>query len=316
MVLLILFNLPLSIDSLIEKSIYYSYKEEFSQSESLLLKARKRLPGHPGPYFYLASLYEVMLVDYGEDSLSKYIFAYSDSSINAGKKWIEENPGDAWAYFFTGGSYTVKIFYYALGGEVVKAIPYVGPALKWLSECKKLDSTIVDVNLGLGGWEYFKGYIPFLSSRKKKGLKMIKKAVEESKYVSNYAVIAYSKLMIREKKYDKAIKILKPLTDSFPDSRTFNWPLLTCYFENGDYKKALEMAERIISVSEDNLFSRIEAGYYKARILLNQRKLGPAINTCNRVLRLSRNSDNEKIKELRKKIEEVKKEILKKTGKS
>ncbi|MCK4421975.1 hypothetical protein KAW48_09275 [candidate division WOR-3 bacterium] len=313
-IILLFLELSPGIDSIIERAIELSFQEEFTQSESLLIAVAGEIPGHPAPYFSLLSLYELMWVDMGIDSFSEKFFAYSDSCIRIGSEWLNKNPEDAWGYFFLGGTYTLLTFYYALKGDIIKGIAFVGPALKWLSKCRSTDPSIIDVYLGLGGWEYFKGNLPFLSSRKEKGLSMIKRAAKDAKYVSTFATLAYAEILLREKRYDESISILLPLLDSFPDSRTLNWPLLKCYYEKKDYKNALRIAERLIALSSDNNYSLFESLYYKTRILIHLRRLKPARDVCKRALSIKVDIEAPDVKGEKKELRKLLQKILQGLG--
>lgn len=313
-IILLLFNLTPKVDSLILRSIELSYQEEFARSESLLKIVINETPDNPAPYFCLASLYELMWVDLGCDSFAVKFFSYSDSSIMIANEWVKKHPDDAWGYFFVGGAYTIRIFYYALNGDAFKGLSFVGPALKALSRCQAKDPGISDVYLGLGGWEYFKGHFPLLNSKKKKGLSMIKRASENAKYVSLYATLAYAQILLREQNFQETISILTPLVDYFPNSRTLTWPLLKAYFGGKDYENALKMADRLINLSEDNKYSNFSAHYYKVKILMALKRLRGAVNTSEEALEIDVDINAPDVKSMREELDKTLKELYQRIG--
>lgn len=314
--ILLVFSFLPRLDSLFLKSINLSYQERFSSAESLLTISIDEAGDHPSPYFFLSSLYELMWVDTGRDSFVTKIFTYSDTSIIKAKKWIKIHPEDAWGYFFMGGTYTIRIFYFVLKDEIIGTIPFLGPALRYLSKAEKIDPGIIDLYLGLGGWKYFKGHLPFMSSEKEKALLMIKRASKDAKYVSLYSSLAYTKILLREKYFDEAISVLKSLTDSFPKSRTFNWPLLKAYYGKKDYKNALDVADKLISISRDNEYSNFESHYYKTKILLALMRLESAKLTSEEALKIDAPEDAPDVKDMKKELKRINHSIKEKLGES
>jgi tetratricopeptide (TPR) repeat protein len=313
-VILVLLTLSPKADSLLIEAIELSYQEEFERSESLLNIIISDNPHHPAPYFGLASLYELMWVDTGNDSIINTFLSYSDSSIFYASNWIKKHPDDSWGYFFLGGSYILRIFYHELRGEIFKGLPFIGPALKWLSKCRSNDPNIYDVYLGLGVWEYFKGHFPFFSAKKDKGLSMIKRASDRARYVNLYASFTRAEIYLKERDYDEAISILKPLVDSYPNSRTLTWPLLKAYFEKKDYEKSLIIANNLINISRDNIYSYFYAVYYKTKILLGLRMLKGARESCLEALELDINPDAPHVKETKKELNKILKDLNQRMG--
>jgi tetratricopeptide (TPR) repeat protein len=173
---------------------------------------------------------------------------------------------------------------------------------------------LADIYLGLGGWEYMKGYFPFMGKNKEKGLAMIRKAISGAKYVSLYSSLAYANICIKEEDYDEAIPMLVNLIDSFPDSRTFNWPLLKAYYGKKDYEEALNTAERLIVISANNNFSNFEAHYYKAKILFDLGMLKEASLAADEALNIEVREDMLHVKDIKKELTRLKLEAKKKEG--
>jgi tetratricopeptide (TPR) repeat protein len=312
---LLVSDLSPCLDSLLLRAIDCSYVEDFYTAESLITIVKKQEADHPVPYFLLSSLYELKWVDGGENIYKDKIFVYADSAIDKGKKWVKKNPKDAWGYFFIGGSYTLKIFYYVLKEDYFGTILLINPAIYYLEKARNIDSTLADIYLGLGGWEYIKGKFPFKGKDKEKGLKMIRKAIGGAKYVSLYSSLAYANICIREEDYDEAILILTSLLDSFPNSRTFNWPFLKAYYGKKDYEKALNIVEKLIAISKDNNFSNFEAHYYKTKILFELGNLKEAQITADSALSIEVKEDMLHVKDIKKDLFRLKNEIKKKSGK-
>ena len=308
---LLISTLSPRIDSLLTEAVNCSYVEDFARAESILIVVKKREVDHPVSYFLLSSLYEMMWVDLGDNSYKDKIFIYADSAMDKGKEWTKKNPDDPWGYFFVGGSYTLKIFYYVMKEDYFGTFFMINPAIHYLEKARDIDSTLADVYLGLGGWEYMKGHLPFKGKDKEKGLAMLRKAIEGAKYVSLYSTLAYANICIREEDYDEAISFLEPLLDTFPDSRTFTWPLLKAYYGEKEYQKSLKIVDNLIKISKENDYSRFEAYYYKARILLELRMLEEALLAAEMALNIELEEDILHVKDIKEELLRIKYEIEK-----
>jgi tetratricopeptide (TPR) repeat protein len=308
---LLISTLPLELDSILIKAINHSYVEDFQIAESLIIEVKELEKNHPAPYFLLASLYELMWIDLGQMAYKEKIFIYADSASDKGKLWAKNHPDDPWGYFFVGGSYTLKIFYYTMKEDYLGSFFLINPAIYYLEKAKEVDPTIADIYLGLGSWEYAKGHFPFMGKNKEKGLSMIKKAIVKGKYVSLYSVLAYANICIEEENYDEAIAVLEPVIVCFPYSRTFNWPLLKAYYGKEDYRKALKIADKLIKISSSNDYSKFEANYYRAMVLLELNELGEALISVENALKLKIDEDMLHVKDIKKDLLHVKKEIEK-----
>jgi len=312
-ILFLLFsNFSPEIDSLLNDAINCSYVEDFARAESLLTVIKRRQPNHPVSYFLLSSLYEMEWVDLGDYSYKDKIFIYADSAMDRAKEWTEKNPDDPWGYFFIGGSYTLKIFYYAMKEDYFGTFFMLNPAIYYLEKARDIDSTLADVYLGLGGWEYMKGHLPFMGKNKEKGLRMLRKAIKDAKFVSLYSRLAYANICNREEDYDESISYLKPLLETFPDSRTFTWPLLKAYYGKEEYQKALEVADRLIDISADNDYSRFEAYYYRAKILFELERFEEAEFAVGTALNIQLNKEMLNVEKIKENLLELKTEIERK----
>ena len=102
------------------------------------------------------------------------------------------------------------------------------------------------------------------------------------------------------------------MIDTFPDSRTFTWPLLKAYYGKKDYHNALKVANRLIDISADNNYSKFEACYYKAEILFELEKFAEATNTVETALNLQLNKKMLNVEKVKEKLLKLKSEIEKK----
>ena len=308
MIFSLLFLIPPSIDSIILKGMDAGYREEYPVADSLFNMVIETLPEHPAGYFLKAALYELKCFDLGHDSLKEEFERYSRIAENKGKLYIMKNPGDPWGYFFTGAVFTIEVFLKWYKGNYLSMLSKVSPALNNLTKAVEIDSSVYDAYLGLGGYDYFKGMLPFMGSEREKGIKKIKTAIERGKYTRYLATIGLANLYIREKNYEKARNVLKPLLKKFPDSRTVTWPYFTSFLEEGNPDSVLFWAERLLNLSRDNPYSWLQVQAMAGEFFLKKKMYKEAGEITSNI------PETSNFKDLRKKVIKIHHHTLSRDG--
>ncbi len=239
----------LELEPVIREGLFYAYQELYREAESCFVMVLDSYPEHPAGYFFLAGLKGLYIIDLGKYELYPEMKALVDSCVKKGKRWIKKNPDDAWGYFFIGGAYTYLTFFHALREDYVNTLGYGIKALSWVSRAVEIDSTLYDAYLGLGGYDYFKGIFPWWRSEKKRGLRKIELAMRKGRFSHELAADGLAQIYIREKKYKEAEDLLFSLLEQYPLSRTFRWPLVEIYMEEGRWEDALRVVREMREVS-------------------------------------------------------------------
>uniref|UniRef100_A0A7C4U7N5 Uncharacterized protein n=1 Tax=candidate division WOR-3 bacterium TaxID=2052148 RepID=A0A7C4U7N5_UNCW3 len=258
------------IDSLILEGIQISYEEEFSKAESIFNIVINNDTLHPAGYFFKSALYQLKYFDMGYDSIKEFFFNLQKKGISVAKRYVEKNPDDPWGYFFLGGFHTLNVFLYGYNGDYINALKNLFPALDNINKSVKMDSTIYDAYLGLGGYDYFKGMLPFMGSEKEKAFKEIKISIDKGKYTRFLSSSALANLYIREKRYEDARKIIKELIREFPGSRTFLWHYFNSFYYEGEIDSAIYYGYKLMELSKDNYYCYIQSVYFISELLLKK----------------------------------------------
>ncbi len=299
-----LFFLTPYLDSLIIKGIEKSYTEEFSISESLFNTVISEDSTSPAGFFFKSALYQLKYFDMGYDSIKDNFFNLQKKGIEIAKRYVKENPDDPWGYFFLGGFHTLNVFLYGYSEDYINALKNLFPALNNINKSIEIDSTIYDAYLGLGGYDYFKGMLPFMGSEKDSAYKKIRLSIEKGKYTKYLSSSALANLFIRDKKYEEARKIIRLLLNEFPDSRTFTWHMFNSFYYEGNIDSSYFYAERLIELSDDNYFCYIQAVYFASEILLKK-------GDKKKVIQITENIKEDIFPDWYKKIQRLRKEALK-----
>lgn len=304
MVIFNVFFLSPYLDSLILKGIEKSYTEEFAVSESLFNLAISSDTLNPAGYFFKSALYQLKYFDMGYDSIKERFFSLQKKGIEVTKRYVLRNPDDPWGYFFLGSFHTLNVFLYGYNEDYVNALKNLFPALDNINKSVKLDSTIYDAYLGLGGYDYFKGMLPFMGSEKEKAYRKIKLTIEKGKYTKYLSSSALANLLIRDKKYEDARRIIRGLLEEFPRSRTFTWHMFNSFYYEGNLDSALFYANRLIELSCESYFCYIQGIYFASEILLKK-------GEKKKIIEITENIDKKDFPDWVKKIQKLRKEALK-----
>lgn len=304
MVIFNVFFLSPYLDSLILKGIEKSYTEEFAVSESLFNIAISFDTLNPAGYFFKSALYQLKYFDMGYDSIKESFFSLQKKGIELTKRYVLRNPEDPWGYFFLGGFHTLNVFLYGYNEDYVNALKNLFPALENINKSVRLDSTIYDAYLGLGGYDYFKGMLPFMGGEKEKAYRKIKLTIEKGKYTRYLSSSALANLLIRDKKYEDARRIIRGLLEEFPRSRTFTWHMFNSFYYEGNLDSALFYANRLIELSGESFFCYIQSVYFASEILLKK-------GEKKKIIEITENIDKKDFPDWVKKIQRVRREALK-----
>ena len=295
------------MDSLIQQGLEYAYVENYPEAESLFNLVVKMDTLNPAGYFFLSGLYNLYSVDMGTDKDFEAFKEVIDKAVKYGSVYIQSHPDDGWGYFFVGGALTYMTFYYGLKGKYWSALVYGIKALKWVQKAVKIDSTIYDAYLGLGGYDYFKGQFPFWRSEKERGIKKIETAIEKGRYSKIAAADGLGQLLMREKRYKEAGNVLEQITILYPASRTLKHPLIETYITLGEWDKAENQALDLLKLSERQPTSdyvRLQAIDYLGTIYYHKKEYKKGGKYLNEAFAIKRE------KKLSKKEKEVFHEII------
>lgn len=299
-----IFFLAPHLDSLIIKGIEKSYTEEFAESESLFNLVINEDNLNPAGFFFKSALYQLKYFDMGYDSIKNKFFFLQKEGIEIAKKYTQKNPNDPWGYFFLGGFHTLNVFLYGYNEDYINALRNLFPALNNINKAVEIDSTIYDAYLGLGGYDYFKGMLPFMGSEKDKAYRKIRLSIEKGKYTKYLSSSAFANLLIRDKKYEDARRLIRGLLIEFPNSRTFTWHMFNSFYYEGNLDSAYFYTIRLRELSDDNYFCYIQSIYFASEILLKK-------GEKKKVLEITNNIKEDIFPDWFKKIQKLRKEALK-----
>ncbi|MBI4722233.1 MAG: tetratricopeptide repeat protein [Candidatus Stahlbacteria bacterium] len=312
-IILVPIDMGTQFDSVILQGIDYSYEEKYEMAKNSFNQAIVIKPDDPAPYFLIASLYGMYMVDFSTDSMERELFAYSDTAVMIATRKIEAKDSSALLHLWLAGGYGVRAFYQVWNKKIIQGIQDGVKSIKEFYKTIEQDSSIYDAYLGTAGYRYFQykllSIIPGLAnSNWESELKM---AINEGKYFKIPALTTYALLLIEEKRYKEAVKIATQLIEEFPDSRTFRWIRVKSYSGMKDWKQAKLEYEKLLDLTltgQQNSFYNI--GYCRLGLAKTYFNLGEqvkCINQCNEIIKNL--PDTPKIKDLKTDAQKLIKKI-------
>lgn len=295
---LIICHLPLELsfssesEGNIEKGFQLTYQERYEEARREFEMVIREDPENPSGYFFLAGLVGLRMSDFSTIEPEDEFLQHIEDALDYSRKKIEKNPGDAWAFFFLGGSYGYRAYHYHQKKSFLNAFGDALNAVEALKKAVELDSTLYDAYLGVGGYHYFIhelwGIVPFMGKDPKKGIEEVKLAMENGRYSRIAAKNGLVLLLLREKDYPAALKLALELIGEFPENRTFNWTLAKVFSEMGDWEKALLTFEKLLQLirerQPDNLYNLLSCQLEVALVNSQLKREEVCIEICREIL--------------------------------
>jgi tetratricopeptide (TPR) repeat protein len=230
-------------DGLIRAAMRANYELNFDESGALSRRLETMYPDHPVGYLLEAERYwwEAQ-ADPDNKMIEKAYYAAQKSAVEKG---LEALKYDKYArtetLSYLASSYgslarfqlTRKNAYYSAMRAGMKAIRYA-------QQVYQTDPSYYDVYAGLGAYNYFTAVLPAvikpfaflmgLRGQKELGLEQLRVAMDKSHHSRTEAKIVYYAVLLEEKRYPEALRLLEELTAEFPDNFVFyDW--ISSWFE-------------------------------------------------------------------------------------
>lgn len=298
----------------------YSYHENYDSAKASFKRAIAEDPEDPCGYFFLCGLYGLYMSDFSTDEVEGLFLINLFEAAEAARKRIQADDTDGWAHFYLGGAYAYRALREQRKGSLWGAL---GHALTAVAELKKSvlsDSTIYDAYMGIGSFHYFVNrlwaYIPFLGRDPDKGIREMELAIEKGTFVTVPAQDGLVYILLREKRYEKALALARDLTRRYPDSRTFHWTLGKVYEDMQDWENGSRTYQTLLSMIEigqpGNHHNLAYCGERLSHCLYRLHRYDEALDICLEMLDILKNpSGRGATEQLRKDLERLRERILK-----
>lgn len=278
--LTLIFTLSLSaqsarFDSLVTSGIEQIYNLKFNQAEKTFLLVQKDFPKNPAGKFFFAMIdWWRIMMDFEVEKYDDQFYDKLDDVIDMCDDILDKNPKNIDAVFFKGGALGFRGRLKAVREDWLDAALDGKDALPLVYDAFKIDSTNIDIQFGLGIYNYYAEVIPnkyefikpfmyfFPKGNKAKGIKQLENTAQNGKYAKYEAQYFLMTLYFSfEENSTLALKYAQKLFNKFPDNPAFEKYIGRIYVKQNNYKKASEIFSKMVEKHKHNKFG------YNERIL-------------------------------------------------
>ncbi len=257
---------------IIQQNVEYVFEDSFAQAYNKLSELNDTIEGQPIYRLIYSSILHAQMVDAEDDGQEKTLLQNLDSSIDILKKWVDNNPDDAWGLFFLGSAYGYKSVWYGQNGNWIKSLLAGLKSKSRFSEALQADSTLYDAYTGLGSFHYWSSvklskYIPFLPNNRNLGLQELRLATDSSHFSRQAATVGLAWALVNENRLSDALGISRKLMQSTNNGRAALWLMAGIYWRMGNLGRAAFYYDEIIKSLEktdgQNFYNLIFCHYRK-----------------------------------------------------
>ncbi len=263
-------------DSRVNSGIKQIYNIKFTEAEKTFRSVMADYPDHPAGRFFLAMIdWWKILLDPDNESYDEIFFQKLEDVIYQCDQLLDKNPKNIDALFFKGGSIGFRGRLRAFRESWLKAADDGREALPIVEEAASLDPNNMDVQLGLGIYNYYAAVIPnenplikplmifFPDGDKEKGIQQLKNTAFNGKFAKYEARYFLMTLYYRyENNSIIADDYAKLLQEDFPDNPVFEKWRGRIAVRRGDYFLADSVFRNVLLKADKNY-----VGYNKPNTL-------------------------------------------------
>jgi len=242
----------------LEQGIEWSVAGRYEDALQLFSAIAARSPSHPAGSFFLAAVYQSMMLDYESNRWRPFFYEQIDRAILLADEQHRQNPADSWAAFYLGAAHVYKGSQLAREGKYLAALRAVQKGLGILRPLTRSDSSFCDPLLGIGTYDYWRSrltaglsWLPFFPDRRAQGIAAVEKSARCARMSRWVACSNLCWIFIKEEEYDRAMQYAGEGLEKFPASRFFLWPLAEAQLKKKDLAAAAISWQRLLTSVQD-----------------------------------------------------------------
>ena len=247
-------------DSLVTNGIEQIYNLKFNSAERTFQIVQREYSKNPAGKFFNAMIdwWKIML-DFENESYDDGFYDKLENVIDLCDDILDKNPNSIDAIFFKGGALGFRGRLKAVREDWLDAALDGKDALPLVYKAYQIDSTNIDVQFGLGIYNYYAEVIPakyefikpfmyfFPQGNKNRGIKQLINTAENGKYAKYEAQYFLMTLYFSfENDTRKALAYAEALFNKFPENPAFEKYIGRIYVKENNYNKAVTVFERIV----------------------------------------------------------------------
>jgi len=205
-----LFHVPLT------RGIELVFADRYEQSLALFDSLQAAHPGHPGPPFYKAAVYQTWMSAYRFNGFQEELEVNVQAAVENAERLLQQGD-DPWFYFYSAGAYGYRAYFKFRQYNWFGAYKDSRKSLKQLNQGLTLEPRLYDAYLGLGAYHYWSTaksmvlrLLTFLMpDRREQGLQEIELAMRHGRYTRDEARLVLVTALYDYRRYDRALALLE-----------------------------------------------------------------------------------------------------------
>ncbi len=223
---------PPSVFSLFREALEHAHYERYDEAIATARQIRQLYPDEPIGAFALLVPYQTIDRNYRVRTYDGVVDSLLDLSVELAQKALKDGHKSAHNYFCLGSAYGLRSINYASQHNWMGAFRDGSRLKSSFEQAIRANPEFYDSYFGLGMYNYWLGAkskllraLPFSGDRRKEGLAQLQLVCEKSRFLQVDARYALSGAYYNEGEYERALKILDELAQSFPDNPTLLYRL-------------------------------------------------------------------------------------------
>jgi tetratricopeptide (TPR) repeat protein len=253
------------------------YKEDFKNAEDAARKLIKKYPENPAGYFFVAATLDAWMAFYFDKKKEDEFYKFCDLALEKGEKIVAKNAGDEWTLFFMGGAEGYKGTYEARYERWITAFRYGWRGVSTLLKLTDVKSDIVDVNYGVGSYDYWRSamintlwFMPKIKDKREDGIKRLAIAADSGVLTRLTAHTALIEIFLNENRSSEAINYADRLLSQYPMSTQSIWGKARSLYGLGQFDESRRYFTKVLNRYESDEYKSVYfpvlCNYWLARV--------------------------------------------------
>jgi tetratricopeptide (TPR) repeat protein len=271
----------IKFDSLVTTCIDQIYSIEFEQAQQTIQVLNEHYPNHPAAKFFDAMVvWWRILLDLSNEEFDDLFFDKLEGVIDFCDEILDDHPDNVDALFFKGGALGFRGRLYGIRRDWFDAAVDGKDALPLVYRAYEIDSTNIDVKLGLGIYDYYASVIPqhypmveplmffFPKGDKQRGIDQLNYVAENGKYARIESIYFLATLYYNfEENYQISQQYTERLVEMFPGNPRFHRMLGRVLYRRKYTDSSAAVFKEILDRAENNIpgyndQAKRESSYY------------------------------------------------------
>ena len=204
----------------------FCYRQEYDSALAVVRAMCRCDTTDPAPYYWQASITQLLIYDSGNKQLIDSFYALSDRAVATARTRLSRNSGDAQAHFYIGVTQLNRANLLAWQQRRLPAFRTMLGVMPQLRAALADDPTLTDAEFGIGVIEYFKANadryvfgLGLLGSRKQ-AYQLVKAVADRECLLQPAAQFLHAYMLKEDGDYAGAVRSCQTLLIRYPCNRT------------------------------------------------------------------------------------------------